>query len=579
MTPRRQWRTGVWAWAAVVVGLWAVPSRAAPPPDFQLDASVRAGLSTIQQSWSEWLAAHQLGDDESGEQALASLLDAMDQLAMKALPELSLGASTLAVESARLGDSGRAERAIQVAERLDPSRPETAFARAAIHRLEGEWWDFVVETGLGYVRALRLPVERRIWLHNLVLWFVTTLLVTGCAYAAVLMLVRGPALFGSLLKVLRRLVPVPIGILVILALLLWPMALSAGVIAVALNWSVLLWAYCQRSERWVLVCLVLLFGIAPVVLDEQRRRVAVELAPMASATEDARLGRLRGTTFANLQRLAVVLPESAAVRQLIADQHRRIGQCEVAVPLYEQVIEMEGRNAAAWVDLGSCYNLRGEYDEGIRHYQRAIDIDPELAEAHFNLALSFSELYRFADSGRALARAQRIDSTRVARWLQQSPNRGAAAAGGGLGRTPEIRRDLRASWVLEDDSAAWSSPWRDYMSLPFALAGLAIAALAGRLLPRAHAEAQAPPLVDWRSRWGSVYRVMAPGLAELEAGESGRAAAALLMAAGLLLIPWVGANGYRLPWGYEPVVHLGGWVAMAGLVLFFVLRWRRETLY
>jgi hypothetical protein len=167
----------------------------------------------------------------------------------------------------------------------------------------------------------------------------------------------------------------------------------------------------------------------------------------------------------------------------------------------------------------------------------------------------------------------------VARWLEQSPSRGAAEAAAGVGRAAEIRDDLRASWVLEDDSAAWSSPWQDYLSLPFAVAGLVIAGLAGRVLPRAHGEAQAPPLVDWGSRWGSWYRVLAPGLAELEAGESAQGALALLMAAGLLLIPWVDANGYRLPWGFEPVMHLGWWLAMAGLALFFVLRWRRETLY
>jgi hypothetical protein len=146
-------------------------------------------------------------------------------------------------------------------------------------------------------------------------------------------------------------------------------------------------------------------------------------------------------------------------------------------------------------------------------------------------------------------------------------------------RAPEIRHELRASWVLEDDSAAWSSPWRDYLSLPFALAGLLLAGFASRVLPRAHIEAQAPPLVDWGSRWGGLYRVMAPGLAELEAGESSQGAFALLVASGLLLIPWVGANGFRLPWGFEPVVHLGWWAAMAGLVLFFALRWRREVLY
>jgi tetratricopeptide (TPR) repeat protein len=564
---------------SLAVALTALPAAAQFWADeFHLDSNVRGDLAEIQQQWSAWLSAYELDDSASEEEALERMLDTTRRLGMRSLPELSLGATARAVESARLGDDRRAQRALAAAERLDPGQPETSFAAAAIQRLDGDWSGFLARELEGYVRALDEPLERRLWLHNVLLWFLTTLMLSGCVFVALLMLVRGPALFGSLLEVARRYMPVPAGIGVVILLLLWPVALSTGVLAVALNWAILLWAYCQRSERWVLAAIFLLFGLAPIILDEQQRRLAVDLSPVAQAAEAARSGELRGALFGDLQQLAILLPEDPAVIQLMADQHRRIGQCDQAKELYERVVTKEPQNAGAWVDYGSCYFVRGEYDQAIEHYRRATSLDEGLAAGHFNLALAYSELYRFAESGRALARAQKIDSTRVARWLEESPRRGFAEVGTGLERTPEIRRNLLESSAL-DEVAAWSSPWEQFGSVPLALLGVLLALAAGRIMPRAHLEASAPPLVDFGSRWGAFYRIMVPGLPELEAGESMQGLLAVAVTTGLLLIPWVGAFGYRQPWGFEPGSNLGWFVVVAGLLATVGWRWRRETAF
>jgi len=568
------------AGALVLATLIASPLTAQPrSEDFHLNSSVRADLAQIQQEWSTWLAAYELDDTATEEEALEGMIETAQRLGMRALPELSLGASARAVESARVGDGRRAQRALAAAELLDAKRPETSFAAAAVHRLDGDWASYAGRTIQGYTRALVKPLQRRLWAHNSVLWLVTTVMLAGCAFVAILMLVRGPALFGSLLKVARQYLPVPVAIGAIIVLLLWPVALSTGVLAVALNWSILLWAYCQRAERWVLAALFLLFGLAPIILDEQQHQIAVELSPVARAAESARFGQLRGTLFGDLHRLALLLPESSAVTQLMADQHRRLGQCDQAKELYQRVVAVETNNAAAWVDYGSCYLVRGEYEQAIEHYRRAISIDQEVAEGHFNLALAYSELYRFAESGLALARAQKIDSSKVALWLDETPQRGFAEAGGGLLRIKEIRQDLRKTLILEDTLLAMSSPLKDYISLPFALVGILLAVLAARIMPLSHLDALAPPLVDWGSRWSAIYRVIVPGLPEIESGESIRSLIALLVPIGLLLIPWVGAYGYRLPWGFEPAMSIGWVVMLIGLALFVGLRWRKETAF
>ncbi len=570
-------RNSTWIAAALALLSAGAAAGDSTRPEPVLEAGVRRDLGEIQQNWSEWLASYELKDYEAEELALEAILERLDELGMTGLPELSIAASARAVDSARLGDARGSARALAAAERLDPGRAEIAFARAAIERQEGSWWSFVISTLEGYVKVLESPLKRRLLLHNAVLWLLMTALLGGCVFVAMLMAVRGPALFGSLLQALRRVVPAPVGMLFLVVLLLWPIALSSGVLVIALNWSVFLWAYAQRSERWVLATLWVLFGLTPLILDEQRRRVSVELSPMARAVEASRRGHLEGRLFADLERLKILLPDSPAVNQLVADQYRRAGQCDRSIDLYKQLVETEPRNAAAWIDLGACHFLRGEYDEAIEYFRRGASLDEDVAQGHFNLSLAYSELYDFSESERALARAQRLDSSRVAEWLEESSSKGVAEVSGGLKRAAAVRRELRRSWILEDDSAAWSSPLQDYLSMPIAVVGLLLSFLAGRLLPKGHLEAQAPPLVDWGSKWGGFYRVLVPGIPELEAGESVRAVAAVTLFAGLLLIPWIGVYGYRLPWGFEPEVSLG-WVAtVIGIPLFFMWRWRRES--
>ncbi len=209
----------------------------------------------------------------------------------------------------------------------------------------------------------------------------------------------------------------------------------------------------------------------------------------------------------------------------------------------------------------------------------AISLEPELAQGHFNLGLAFSELYRFAESDLALGRAQRLDSNRVAQWLRQTPSRGVAEVGTGLRRSREIRRELKASWVLEDEGTAWSSPWRDYLSVPVALGAILLALLAGRFFPRGHLEEESPSLFDQSHSWGPLYRIVVPGLPELEAGEPLRGAGWLFVFCGLVLIPWVGNYGYGQLWGLEPVLRFGWLVALSGLVVFLLARWRREVAF
>lgn len=556
----------------------AVPplrAQAGEPEEFQLTAPVRRALALLQQDWAEWLSAFARGDLEAMDQSRERLLDGVSELGMERLPELSVGAAAEAVEAARQGDLELAHKALETAEALDPGRPEAAAAKAWVARAEGRPLVAVAKSAEALGRIADLPFERSLLLHDLVLWSLFATLLASALFVLVVMAARGPRLVAGLSDVLAKRLPPAVALGVALAALVWPLLLSAGFFWLLVYWSVLLWAYAGSREKVVLVLGWMVLAVAPILVDESRRQVAVRLSPMVQALEDASAGRLQGDLFEDLASLRAVLPGSPAAVQVLADQHRRLGQCEYARPLYTEVLQQEPDNAAAVLGLGVCAFERGELEEAIDRFQRAAALDPTDPAAPFDLSLVHSELYQFDRARDALTRAQRLSSQRVARWISRGGPPRPAAIDGGFQRIEEIRAELVRSWALEDESAESLTPWRGLMSLPLAVACMLAALLFSAVAPQPR-RFIGPPSRPARSV-EVLRRALLPGLAETWEGEAFSAFLALWVAAGLLSLLLTGRFGLRLPLGLESPIHWVAWLAWAGLALLVVVRWTRAV--
>lgn len=563
---------------ALLVGALAaapLPAQGAEAEEIPLTAAVRRALALLQQDWAGWLGAFARGDLEAMEESVERLRDGLSELGMERLPELSVGAAAQAATAARQGDLELARQALAAAELLDPGRPEAAAAAAWLARAEGRPLA-VARWGLETLRrTLELPFERAMVRHDLALWALFATLLTAGLFVVVVMAARGPRLVSGVRDALARRLGQPLALGLSLAFLLWPLLVQDGFFWLLVYWSVLLWAYATARERVVLAFCWLLLGVAPILANESRRRIAVRLSPMAQALEDAAAGRLQGDLFDDLARLRAVLPGSPAVIQVVADQHRRLGQCEYARPLYLELLEREPDNAPAALGLGVCAFERGELEEAIARFERAAALDPGDPTAAFDLSLVHSELYQFDRSRDALARAQRLSAPRVARWIARGGPPRPAAIDGGFQRLEEIRADLVRSWALEDEGAEALTPWRHLMSLPLALACLLAALVFSAVAP--HPRRLVGPPRRLRRPAEIARRALLPGLAEVWEGEAATAFVALWVTAGLLSLLLLDRFGLRLPLGLEGPAPWTLWLAWGGLGVFFLARWLRAV--
>jgi tetratricopeptide (TPR) repeat protein len=537
----------------------------------EMTAPVRRALKQLEEQWLQWVVQT---SPEGSESVIQDLLATARQLGMARLPDLSVGALDRAVQMARQGDFRRARWSLAAAEKLDPGRCETAFAEATVDRLEGRYPGALGALVRGYLRLFSLPLERYLWLQDLLVWAASLLLLAGGLFIAVQMAVKGGAVWEDLAGLFSRRLPRPAALAATAAVFLWPLLLPSGLLWLPLFWSVLLWGYSSASERSVLAALWLLVGFAPILVTAQSRSVAVTLSPPVQAMESLRQHRLYGSLFTDLGVLRSLLPESAAVKHLLGDVHRSLNQWDLAQALYRQVLEKEPGNTYAEMNLGAYSYLKGDFGSAIQHFQKVAAADPKSAAALFNLSQSYSESYLFDESRRALAQARQVDDSQVDLWMRELSQQRVVTNNRGITRIPEIRDELLATFHTHEAPSARLELFRRWLSLvvPLVLALLAMALNLARR-PFGSSEGGAPSRFYSNDRW---RRVLVPGAAAAEAGEGVRGFLALLLPAALFILPLFGRLGYRLPWGYDPGSSTAWIVAILGLTLYLGVRLRTE---
>jgi tetratricopeptide (TPR) repeat protein len=570
---RRSWRAGF----AVLALAFLLPAGAAGEASspqvtgVEMTAPVRQTLKQLEEQWLDWIVQT---NPQQAERSVNELLEIARQLGMRRLPDLAAGAVARAVQSARQKNFSRAHWELEAAERFDPGRPETAFAEATVDRLEGRWPGAALARLKAYPRIFLHPLERDLWLQDLLLWALILLLVTGGLFLAVQMLTKGTSLYQDLVGLFGRKLPRPAAYGLAGVALLWPLALPHGPLWLILYASVLLWGYASASERAVMIALWLLLGAAPQLVELQRRQVAVTLSPPGLAMQSLQDHRLYGSLFADLGVLRGVLPQSVAVKQLLADVHRTLNQWDLARALYKQVLEAEPNNAAALLDLGDYAFLKGDFGSAIQSFQQAAAADPRGPAAPYNLSQAFSESYMFDEQKGALRRAQDLDLARVNAWMANQQQR-VVALPGGINRIPEIRRELAASWTGREVRSGPAEVLRRGLSVFLSL-GLVLIALTLHLARRPFGYTERAMEVFPEGafdRWG---RILLPGVASAEVGEGVRSFLALLVPTALLMLPLLGRLGTTIPWRYDPGNLLSWILAILGLAIYFGVRLRRE---
>ena len=541
----------------------------------ELTVSTQRTLRQIGESTIQWHRAFLQEDRDLAAKELERLQGLLAELGMKTLPDQSLAALVRAEEVAEVGDFDRAAWALEAAEQLDPGRPETSFANARVHRLAGSYLKMLVETVRGYSRLFRFEPTRSLWLNNLVLWGLMTLMTTAVLYLLVCIASRGFAVSLDLVELLARIMPKGLALVFTLVLLVGPLALPFGLLWFLVLWSVLLWGYGSGQERVVLVLIWLLAGAVPILLEVQLDRVSVSSSAALQAANSVEEGRLYGRLLTDFGVLRAILPKSGAVKHLEADFHARIGQWDLARSYYAELLETEQQNSDALNNLGVYFFLHGDIGGAIQSFSRATVADMNNPAAFYNLSQAFSASYHYKDAREALQEAQRLDPVTISRWLAENDDAQVRPVEGSLKRIPEIQAQLGEALRQQREAEIVSARLR-LLRRGFSLligCGIALIAAALHLARRGFGYSQPDSnTVGLRGDLELLVQVVVPGLRSIRHGRGFAAYLALVPLVGLLLVPFSWHWGYRLPWGFDPGTLLPWFLTTLGLVSLLLIR-------
>jgi tetratricopeptide (TPR) repeat protein len=537
------------------------------PSGFELSRGVSHSLLHLQEVWLQWISAFYQGDRAAATTQVNELKSSLTRLGFRSLPELSVGATVRAIEAARQGDLKRAEWALDDAETLDPGRPETSFGRALTAWEGKHYFRAIGQQIVGYKRLFALAPNQDLAMQNLLLAALAIALLAGGGFILVQLATKGPRLYWAILARLTGL-PTPVRHVLAVALLVWPLAVPGGVLWALLYWSILLWGFGSVSERIVTSMIWILIGVTPLIIAQQHQKVAVLLTPPVRAVAALNEGRLYGTLFTDLGLLPTMLPESIAVRQMLGDLHRQLGQWDEARIYYNQVLAKEPNNVAALIDIGAYHFLTGDHGGAVQYFQRAATANANSAAAYYNLSQAYSDAYQFAEQRNALARARTINEGQVNRWIQESGGDRVITFNGGLARHAQVMAKLQQSMQPAPAPGKLVQSVRRWMPLGLVVVAVVLALVLQRILPRGDSPTT-PRLIHRPGALATAMRVALPGVPSAEGGNGGRAYLALLVVALAIVLLGGGHIIYPLPLGLEPGTALPTALATLTLVVFF----------
>jgi tetratricopeptide (TPR) repeat protein len=84
------------------------------------------------------------------------------------------------------------------------------------------------------------------------------------------------------------------------------------------------------------------------------------------------------------------------------------GEYQEAIRAYEKALTFTPERAVIWLDAGVAHQQLGELDQARRHYEQAVELDPELARAWHNLGAVRQEIGDVEGGQQAIDEAERL---------------------------------------------------------------------------------------------------------------------------------------------------------------------------
>lgn len=348
------------------------------------EASAKAG-DRVAVRWLLYRTYLRLGEWKAADYELRQIRSIRDRLGLDSIAYIGWDLIRLAEENAVRGDRQGAEDALILAEEFSPNDPRVLFARTRIFLRRGSpgalrsllkgWWISLVSPVYG-------PSG---WTN--VLASILLAIPLGLLFVGLLLILRVTPVFQhDLAEWTRRKYSPATQALLPITLYLLPIIFGLGLIPAVLLCLLPLGVYMTGRERLLLVALVLSLLLLPAGYQLLATVLTSTSSPRFVALLQVEEGNRAARAETELRRWTEEAPHDLLPRFYLGRLHRAKGKLEQADESYSQAQTLVPDEAVIWNNRGNLALLVGDMAGAKSAYQKAIGLDPDLAQAHFNLS-------------------------------------------------------------------------------------------------------------------------------------------------------------------------------------------------
>ena len=307
-------------------------------------------------------------------------------------------------------DVGRV--ALDLAGRLDPQLPGTAFLRARWQWREGSRLRSALSYLRGWSRIARAPETRRQLVGSWGGWLVLTVAWVLALCGGLLTVSHVRKLVHDARELGRVVFKRANAVVFAVVVLLIPLFAGLGPLWLASYLFVLTWAYMRLSHRVaaVAICVLLALVVPTLEVWQSAALRAPRLVHRVSVALERR--QLDFSTLREFADLEAELENISSYHLVLGELLRLHGEPDGAQRQFQKASLADGGTSTALVFLGNLSLEEGDYARALEHFSAAVQENPNSAIAYYNLSTAYDLNRRFQDGDEARRQARALAGRR-----------------------------------------------------------------------------------------------------------------------------------------------------------------------
>jgi tetratricopeptide (TPR) repeat protein len=117
---------------------------------------------------------------------------------------------------------------------------------------------------------------------------------------------------------------------------------------------------------------------------------------------------------ASLKQSLAAQPNQVAASYYLGLTYDAIGDDDRAIPIFRDLLKSNPKHAPSCVKLGGILLRAHQYDDARENLERAVSLDPDSVEAHYQLGLLLRRLGKSAESESEFAESRKLEAAQRA---------------------------------------------------------------------------------------------------------------------------------------------------------------------